>query len=498
MDIGKRRADAGYLWFKDSDNGSSNKIFLALSCYPCRRQLDAFSDALGHFQGNQGYSKKGELDRVVNPLFVVIFTLFFFLLFGSPVIFAIGGAGLAYFIVKPGMWPNVYIFAHKFFTGMDSFVFLCIPLFILAGETMGKTGMTDRLVRFSQLIVGRFRGGLAYATILANMIMGGISGSALADLSALGPVSIRMMKKDGYTPEFATAVNTTAALQGPIIPPSIPMVIFASLTNVSVGALFLGGIIPGIMLGVSLGVVVKLAVKRFNFPSHPIEGLNFRLAIKIIRETIWALMMPVIIVGGIISGVFTATEAAAVGVIYSILVGFFVYRELKLKMLWEILNNSIRTTAQIYLIIGFALIISWVFASERVPDQLIGIVNRYHLVPWSFLLILNIFFLFNGCWISDTVQLLLFAPLFTPILMGMGVSPIHFGVVMVVNVMIGLITPPYGTALYLGAVIGKVSLTNLFRESIPFLIACLCVLLLITYIPGLVTWIPTQFGLIGR
>ncbi len=435
---------------------------------------------------------------MVNPLFVVIFTLFFFLLFGSPVIFAIGGAGLIYFIIKPGMWQNVYIFAHKFFTGMDSFVFLCIPLFVLAGETMGRTGMTDRLVRFSQLVVGRFRGGLAYATILANMIMGGISGSALADLSAIGPVSIQLMKKDGYTPEFSTAVNTTAALQGPIIPPSIPMVIFASLTNVSVGALFLGGIIPGVMIGVGLGIVVWLGVKRHNFPSHPIEGLNLRLALKIFRETIWALMMPIIIVGGIISGVFTATEAAAIGVVYSILVGFFIYRELKLKMLWEILNNSIRTTASIYLIIGFALIISWVFASERVPDQLIGLVNRYHLVSWSFLLILNLFFLFNGCWISDTVQLLLFAPLFTPILAEMGVNPIHFGVVMVVNVMIGLITPPYGTALYLGSIIGKVPLSKLFRESVPFLIAALSVLFLITYIPPLVVSIPTHFGLIGR
>lgn len=432
------------------------------------------------------------------PLLIVILTLFFFLLVGSPVIFAIGSAGLIYFIVKPGMWSNIHIFTHKFFTGMDSFVFLCIPLFIIAGEVMGKIEMTDRLVKFAQLIVGRFRGGLAYVNVLDSMIFGGVSGSALADVSALGPIVIDMMKKDGYTPEFSTALTVTTAIQGPIIPPSIPMIIFASLTNVSIGALFLGGIIPGIMIGLGQAIVIRLMVKKHHFPRHQMEGMNIRLAMTITKDAIWALIMPLIILGGIVSGVFTATEAAAVAVGYSILVGFFVYKKLTLKKMWDILNNSARITASIYLIIGFAAVISWVLASERVPDLLINFVNQYQLKPWIFLLILNIFFLFNGMWISDTVQLLLFAPLFTPILEKMGVDPIHFGVVMTVNVMISLITPPYGTALYLGAIVGRVKLNDVVKKAVPFLFSSIIVLFLITYIPALVLWIPKMVGLIGK
>jgi len=431
------------------------------------------------------------------PLLIVILVLFGLLLVGSPVIFAIGSAGLTYFIVKPGMLSVISVYAHKFFTGMDSFVFLCIPLFLMAGEIMGKTGMSARIVRFAQLIVGRFKGGLAYVNVLDSMLFGGISGSALADVSALGPIVIDMMKRDGYSGKFATALTVTTAIQGPIIPPSIPMVIFASLTNVSVGALFLGGAVPGVMIGLSQMLVIRLMVNKRHFPKQKIAA-NRKEIIRIISDASWALVMPIIILGGMISGIFTATEAAAVAVIYAMFVGFFIYKDLDFKKLWEILESSARTTASIYLIIAFSTVISWVLASERVPDLVAQFVRKYDLSPAMFLLLLNLFFLFNGCWLSDTVQLLLFAPLFTPILERMGVNPIHFGVIMVVNVMIGLITPPYGTALYLGAVVGKEKLKDIVPETLPFLLSSICVLFLVTYIPFFVLWLPKTMGLVTK
>ena len=433
---------------------------------------------------------------MIEPLVIVIGILLLLLIVGSPVIFAIGAAGLSYFIVKPGMWSLVPVYAHKFFTGMDEFVWLCIPLFIIAGDIMSSIGMTERLVRFAQLLVGRFKGGLAFVNVVGSMLFGGVSGSALADISALGPIEIDMMKRDGYTPEFATALTVSSAIQGPIIPPSIPLIIFASLTNVSVGALFLAGIIPGIMIGLGQVIVIKLMVSRHHFPSKAIKDLNWSIALRITIEAGYALMMPLIILGGIISGVFTATEAAAVAVGYAVLVGILAYKNLTLREFWRILDKAARTSASIYLIIGVATIISWVLASERVPDMIVQFINHYQFETWQLLLLANIFFLFNGLWISDAVQLLLFAPLLTPIFVKMGVSPIHFGVMMVVNVMISLITPPYGLALYLGAIVGEVKIGAIVRSSFPFLVSSLVVLAVVTYFPDVVLWIPSMFGFI--
>jgi tripartite ATP-independent transporter DctM subunit len=363
---------------------------------------------------------------------------------------------------------------------------------------MGSIGMTEKLVKFAQLLVGRFKGGLAYVNVVDSMLFGGVSGSALADISALGPIIIDMMKRDGYTPEFSTALTVTTAIQGPVIPPSIPMIIFASLTNVSVGGLFLAGIVPGIMIGLGQMIVIKFMVSKHHFPSNPIKNLNLALVFKITLDAGFALMMPLIILGGIVSGIFTATEAAAVAVGYAFLVGILAYRNLSLREFFRILLKSAKTSASIYLIIGFATIISWVLASERVPDLIIQFVNHYQFETWQLLLLLNFFFLFNGLWVSDAVQLLLFAPLFTPILLKMGVHPIHFGVIMVVNVMISLMTPPYGLALYLGAVVGNVKLSQIVRNSLPFLASSIIVLIITTYFPSLILWIPSIFGFIGK
>jgi len=429
-------------------------------------------------------------------LLIVIGLLLALLLLGSPVIFAIGFAALAYFLVEPGMTAMLSIFAHKFFTGMDVFIWLSIPLFIIAGEIMTATNMTERLLGFSRLLVGRLRGGLAYVNIVGSMLFGGVSGSALADIAALGPVEIDMMRRDGYKPEFSAALTVSSAVQGPIIPPSIPLIIFSSLTNTSVAALFLAGAIPGMLIGLGLMMVVFVMSRRQGFPSNPIPDLTVRRAARIVLDAFWALFMPVIIIGGIVSGVFTATEAAAVAVAYALFIGIFVYRNLTLAKLWEILDRSARTTASIYLIVGFATVISWILANERLPSELQQLIGDMDLPLWALLLMLNLFFLINGLWIGDAVQLLLFAPLFTPILAQMGVDPVHFGVIMTMNVMIGLLTPPYGLALYLGSAISGVPLGRIVKASFPMLFTSLCVLLMVTYVPAISLTLPRLFGFV--
>lgn len=428
------------------------------------------------------------------PLLAIVGLLLALMLLGSPVIFAIGFAGLAYFFVKPGMTDMLDIYAHKFFTGMDVFIWLSIPLFIIAGEIMSAIGMTERLVNLSRLLVGRLRGGLAYVNVVGSMMFAGVSGSALADISALGPVEIEMMEKDGYDKDFSAALTVSSAIQGPIIPPSIPLIMFSALTNTSVAALFLAGALPGIMLGLGQMALIFVMARRFGFKANPIANLTLAVALNIVGNAFFAIFMPMIIIGGIISGIFTATEAAAVAVAYALLVGFLAYRNLSLKALWAILDRSARTSASVYLIVGFATIISWVLANERLPNQLGDLVAAYNLQPWMLLLALNIFFLINGLWIGDSVQLLLFAPLFTPILAQMGVDPVHFGVIMVMNVMIGLMTPPYGLALYLGSSISGVSLGRIVRASLPFLCSNLVVLLLVTYVPAISLTLPRLLG----
>ncbi|WP_108259905.1 TRAP transporter large permease [Mangrovicoccus ximenensis] len=429
-----------------------------------------------------------------HPLLITLGLMLGLMVLGSPVIFAIGFAGLAYFFVKPGMIHMLDIYAHKFFTGMDVFIWLSIPLFIIAGEIMTAIGMTDRLVNLSRLMVGRLRGGLAYVNVVGSMMFSGVSGSALADISALGPVEMKMMEKDGYQKDFAAAVTVSSAIQGPIIPPSIPLIMFSALTNTSVAALFLAGAVPGMLLGLFQMAVIYVIARRRGFPTNPIKGLNLQVAFGIVLHAFWAIFMPLIIIGGIVGGIFTATEAAAIAVAYGLVIGIFAYRSLSLKELWAILDRSARTSASVYLIVGFATVISWILANERVPAELQAMVEAANLQPWMLLLMLNLFFLVNGLWVSDSVQLLLFAPLFTPLLAAMGVDPVHFGVIMVVNVMIGLITPPYGLALYLGSSISGVPLGRIVRAAMPFLVSNLVVLVLVTYVPAISLTLPRLLG----
>lgn len=428
-------------------------------------------------------------------ILVTLGTLFLLLLVGSPVVFAISSAGIMYFIVQPDLWPIMGVYVQRFFMGMNSFVLLCIPLFILAGEIMNSSGMMKDLVRFAQLLVGRFRGGMAYVNVLASMLFGGITGSGLADVSALGPIEIAAMNEDGYDPAFSGAVTAASAIQGPIIPPSIPMVIFASLTNVSVGALFFGGLVPGILIGLGQMLLIKMMSKKRNFPKRT-ELISAKEALQITRTAFFALLMPLIILGGIISGIFTPTEAAAVACGYSLIISKIIYKKLSFNDLKKSLATTVKTSASVYLIVGFTAVISWILAIEGVPALIQGWVAVNKPSPYVMLFLVNLFFLFNGMWLSDTAQLVLFAPLFTPIMVSLGIHPIHFGVIMVVNVMVGMITPPYGLALYLSASIAQVPLKALVRETIPFVSVSIAVLFLVTYVPLIVLGVPRYLGLI--
>ncbi len=426
-------------------------------------------------------------------LILLLVILFGMLLVGAPVIMAIGTAALSYFFVKPDMLMNLMMYPHRLFTGIDNFIYLCIPLFMFSGDLMGYTGLMDKMVVFCRMLVGRFRGGIAHVNVLASMLFGGISGSALADIAALGPLEIGMMENDGYDREFAAALTATSAIQGPIIPPSIPAVMFASLTSVSVGALFIGGLVPGIMLGLGQMAMIAYLAKKHNFPKSD-QRYTLKEFVKVTLESFSALFMIILILGGIMSGVFTATEASAVSVVYVLILGFFVYRNLTLQNVWDALKHTTSGAASIFMIIGFTSIISWILAMENVPQMISNIVYSYNISPYLLLFFVNVFFLFNGMWISDSAQLVLFAPIFTPIFTSMGVSALHFGVVMVVNVMIGMITPPYGIGLYTAAGVSGCDLKKLTKKSLPFLAVCIAVLFLITYLPDFVLTLPKLAG----
>lgn len=426
-------------------------------------------------------------------LIVVIVVLMGLLLFGSPVIMAIGTAALSYFVVKPDMLGSLMMYAHRLFTGMDSFIFICIPLFTLSGNLMGMTGLMDRIVDFCRIFVGRLRGGVTYVTVLANMMFGCISGSALACIAALGPLEIDMMEKEGYDKEFASALVATSAIQGPVIPPSIPAVMFAGLTSVSVGTVFIGAAVPGVMLGLFIMCILAYMAKKYSFPKSDVRYTKKEIASICLKST-GALLMVIIVLGGILSGVFTATEASAISVFYVLILDVVFTHKLKPADLWKALKMTASSTSTIYLIIGFTSIISWILAMENVPVMISNWVYTANISPYLLLFIFNVFILFNGMWISDSAQLVLFAPIFTPIFVSMGCSAIHIGVVMVVNVMIGLITPPFGMSLYTVCGVTGCDLKHVVKKSLPFTISCIIVLFLITYCPAFVLTLPRLLG----
>lgn len=374
--------------------------------------------------------------------------------------------------------------------GVNSFSLLAIPFFIIAGEIMGEGGISRRLIEFSNLIVGRVRGGLAQVNVLASMFFGGISGSAVADVSSIGTILIPMMKKQGYKSDFSVAVTVTSACQGIIIPPSHNMIIYSlAAGGVSVGRLFLGGFIPGVSLGIALMIVCYiLAVKQ----NHPRGGsYTWKEAVRVTKEAVLGLITAVIIMGGVISGVFTATESAAVACIYAFFITFFVYREIPLSRMNKILYSSLKTLAMVMSLIAAAKAFGWLLAYLRIPALATSALLSISDNPVILLLLINLLLLGLGCIMDMAPLILITTPILFPVVVRtLGMDPVQFGIMMMLNLGIGLCTPPVGSALFVGCAVGKISIEKASRAMIPFYLAMVVTLLLITFVPQIVMFVP--------
>lgn len=372
--------------------------------------------------------------------------------------------------------------------GTDSFALLAIPFFFLAGEIMNSSGMTKRIVQFSEGLVGGIRGGLAHVNVVTNILYAGISGSAVADAAAIGSFMIPSMIRSGYPAGFSAAINAAAATIGPIIPPSIPMILYGVIANVSVGQLFLSGVFPGLTMGIYLMVVSFIISARRFYPKG--KFLPFSEMLRLTLRVILALLSPVIIVGGILLGVFTATEAGAVAVLYSIIIGFFFYRELTIRNLWEIFKKTVVSTGSILIIVGVSYLFGWIVAQSNIANKIGELILSISKDANVVLLEIMIFFLIVGMLMDPLAALIIFVPIFLPIVNSLGIHPVHFGLITVLNLMIGLITPPIGYLLYVTASISGERVERVIQESLPFISALLVVLLICIFWPGMVMYLP--------
>ena len=387
--------------------------------------------------------------------------------------------------------------AEQLLNGMySSFILLAIPLFILAAEFMNSGSIMDRLLSFCNALVGRWRGGLAHVNVVQSIIFAGMSGSALADAASSGKLMQILMTKDGkYPASFAAALTAVSSVIGPIIPPSIPMVLYALISDTSIGYLFLGGFIPGLLIGaVQMGWIAYTAKGR-NFPVE--KPIPLRELPRVTWEAFPALMMPVILFGCLYSGITTPTEAAAAAAAYALLASAFIYRSVTWRGIYASLVSSARITVSIGMLIAGALVFNYVVTAENIPKTLSAVLAAFKFSPVAFLIFANVVLLVLGCFLEGTTILLVFVPVLLPSAHALGIDPVHFGVVAVVNIMIGLITPPYGLLLFLMMKIADVTLKDLVREVMPFLVVMIGALALITFMPGLVLWLPRLMGYQG-
>jgi len=387
--------------------------------------------------------------------------------------------------------------AEQLLNGLyGSFVLLAVPLFILAAELMNVGSITGRLLGFCNALVGRFRGGLAQVNILQSVIFAGMSGSAIADAAGTGKVMQTMMTEGGrYTPSYAAALTAASAVIGPIIPPSIPMIYYALVSDASIGYLFLGGVVPGLMMGLSLMTIVAVTARRRNFPVEaPVPLRDFP---AITARAFPALLMPVVLLGGIYGGVMTPTEAAAVAALYALLVSVLLYRSVSFRAFYRSLLESARATAAIGMLIAGALVFNYVITVENIPATLRGQLAGMNLSALEFLLLVNALLLVLGCLLEGTAILLIVVPVLIPTAQALGIDMVHFGVMVVVNIMLGLITPPYGLLLFVVSSISGAPIRAIVRDVLPFIVALLAALALITFVPELVLWLPRLAGYQG-
>lgn len=414
------------------------------------------------------------------------------ILLGLPIAAALGLIAAATMVLSVG--PDLLlIFIQRTYAGTTSFPLLAIPFFILAGNLMNVGGTTERIFRVAQLFVGRIRGGLAHVNVIGSVIFAGMSGSAVADAAGLGVIEHKAMREAGYTSRFAATITAVSSTIGPIIPPSIPFVIYGSLANVSVGALFLGGVVPGLLMAVALMAVIAVVAKRQNLPRG--DALPpFREALRILLDAAPALALPPVILAVIFTGLATPTEAAVVAAAYAFLIGWLFYRELTLSGVADVLWDSARQTAQVMLIIAVSTPFGWVLIQQQIPNAILNAFLSLSSEPWVILLVINIVLLILGMFIEGIAIMIIAFPVLLPVVVKIGIDPVHFGVMLVLNLMIGLVTPPVGLCLYVVAGIARISIAEITKELWPYVLALVGVLLLVTYIPGLTLWLPNSLG----
>ncbi|UCE32220.1 MAG: TRAP transporter large permease [Burkholderiales bacterium] len=406
---------------------------------------------------------------------------------GVPVFFSMGLASLAFILTTGGSVP-LNVLASSLVQGIDSFAFLAIPFFFIAGELMNTGGITRRLIAFSAALVGHIRGGLSHVAVVASMVFSGVSGSGVADASAIGSALIPAMKQDRYPADYAAAVVAAAATMGPIIPPSIAFVVYALVTETSVGRLFVAGAIPGLLMAAWLLATATWIAHRRAFPYSKRASLAH--VWSTFRDAIFALVMPVIILGGIVGGVVTPTEAGVVAVVYAALVGLFVYRELRVADLWRTVRESAISSGLILMMIAASGTFSWLVANMAIGDTLVQFFASITDSPLVMLIVINVFFLVWGLALEPPVALVTIVPLLVPLANAYQIDLVHLGVIVVLNLMIGQLTPPSGVITFLTAQLADAPIASVFRQAFPFMMALILVLALVTFVPALALWLP--------
>lgn len=408
---------------------------------------------------------------------------------GIPIAVSMGVASVSALLLATDL-PLVTV-GQRMLVILDSFPFLALPFFVLAGLFMEQGGITRRLVEFASIFVGRMTGGLAQVLVGSNLVMAGTSGSAVADCAATGTVLIPAMDRAGYSKAFASALTAAAATLGPLIPPSIMFVLYGAIANVSIGKLFIAGVIPGLIVALYLGMAAYFISKKRNYPRLPPMSLG--QAGRTAVGALPALMMPVIVLGGIRGGVFTPTEAGAVAAAYAFLVSMFVYREMRWSQLIGVLVSAGAITAAVMLIVSAASLFGWILTRERAPDMLTEALTQVITSPVAFLLLINVVLLVLGCFLEAISLLIMLTPVMVPLIAAYGIDPLHFGVVMVLALTIGLATPPVGMNMFIVCAISKITVIQYTREALPFVLALILVLLLITFVPETVLYLPGMF-----
>jgi len=425
-------------------------------------------------------------------ILVLILSFLILLAIGVPIAWSIGMSGLLTLMVNSDALPAMATMAQRMGTGLDSFTLLAIPFFVLAGQLINKGGLAERLIRLAKNMMGALPGGLAHVNIVAAMLFGAIAGSSVAAASAIGSILGPRMEEEGYTREFSAAVNITSSTTGLLIPPSNVLIIYSLASGgVSIAALFIAGYLPGILTGFMLMIVASIWAKRKKFP----VGVRpaFTELINSFVAAIPVLLLLIIVIGGIVAGVFTATEASAIAVIYCLILGF-VYKELKIKHLPEIFIDSARTTSVVLLLIATSIGMSWVMSFEQIPQNVTSFLLSLSDNPIIILLLINLVLLFVGTFMDMTPAVLIFTPIFLPIVTDFGIDPIHFGIIMILNLSIGICTPPVGSILFVGVSIAKTTIAKVIKPLVPLFIAMLVALMLITYFPQISLWLPAKFG----